>query len=394
MYTKSFENELSLRWDRVAQIMSKNGVEALIVSDNISLYYLSGRVFSGVAYFAVGYKPLFFVRRPVALSGDNVVYIRKVEDIPTALQERGYPLPKSVALEGDVVTFNEYSRLQKVFSLGSSSILSSATSILRYARSVKTEYEISKIRESAQKHTELYSQIKTIFKRGMTDNDLAIEMEYAARKLGSVGNMRIFGRSMEIFVGSILVGENAASPSPYDFALGGGGMDSSLPIGCNGTPIVDGTTVMVDQGGNFGSYITDMTRVFALGEISPLARHAHNISIEMHQTMIQMVKCGVATADIYNMCVDIAKRESLSQYFMGDSQKAPFVGHGVGLEINETPVMAPRSREVFEQGNVFAFEPKFVIPKVGAVGVENTYLLGASGVEKLTIFEEEIINLE
>lgn len=94
------------------------------------------------------------------------------------------------------------------------------------------------------------------------------------------------------------------------------------------------------------------------------------------------------------MCIELAKSESLAEYFMGHSQQAGFVGHGVGLEINEMPVMAPRSREIYETGVVFAFEPKFVIPEVGAVGVENTFVVTDEGVEKLTIFEESIMALD
>ena len=73
---------------------------------------------------------------------------------------------------------------------------------------------------------------------------------------------------------------------------------------------------------------------------------------------------------------------------MGTQQQAKFIGHGVGLQINELPVLTPRSQEVLESGMVFALEPKFVIPGTGAVGIENTMLVTDSGVENLTVFEE------
>lgn len=394
IFTLFEEQDLALRWARVQTIMSETGVDALLVSDNTSLCYVSGRVFGGVAYIPAEGKPVFFVRRPVGLTGDTVAYMRKFEDMPAILAERGYSLPTKLALEGDIATYNEYSRLEKVFGLEAGAVLSSATTILRRARSVKTPYELEQTRLSGVKHAELYSKIKEVFRPGMSDNDLAIELEYQSRLLGSLGNMRIFGRSMEIFVGSVLVGANADSPSPYDFALGGGGMDASLPIGSSGTPITEGTTVMVDVCGNFNRYMTDMTRVFSFGEIPEIAKKAHSVALEMQSRMMAMVKNGTPTADVYNMCIELAKSESLAEYFMGHSQQAGFVGHGVGLEINEMPVMAPRSREIFETGVVFAFEPKFVIPEVGAVGVENTFVVTDEGVEKLTIFEESIMALD
>ena len=78
---------------------------------------------------------------------------------------------------------------------------------------------------------------------------------------------------------------------------------------------------------------------------------------------------------------------------MGFSQQAKFVGHGVGLDINEPPVLMGRSNDLLQPGMVIAFEPKFVLPGIGAVGIENTYLVTDKGVEKLTVLEEEIIDL-
>ena len=106
-----------------------------------------------------------------------------------------------------------------------------------------------------------------------------------------------------------------------------------------------------------------------------------------------MGKPGVQAADLYNLAISIAKEAGLENYFMGHTQKAGFIGHGVGIEVNEWPVLAPRSRQVFEKGNVIALEPKFVIPGVGAVGIENTYVVTDNGLECLTPFPEEIAEL-
>ena len=87
------------------------------------------------------------------------------------------------------------------------------------------------------------------------------------------------------------------------------------------------------------------------------------------------------------------RERSLERYFMGHRQHAGFVGHGIGIEINELPVIAPRSRDILQEGNTIALEPKFVIPEVGAVGVENTYLVTGDGAECLTVCPEEIVPL-
>ncbi len=394
MYTKIEEQELRLRWGKAKEIMESVGVESMIISDNTSLCYLAGRIFGGVAYIAVDGDPIFFVRRPVGLSGDRVAYIRKVEQIPEILAQRGYSQPKNMALEGDTATYNDYTRIAKIFNLAPQNILSSATQIIRKARSRKTPFEIEQVRYSGVMHSKLYDLIPSIFRVGMRDIDLAMELEYHARRLGSLGNMRIFGSTMEPLAGSILVGDNADTPSPYDFALGGEGLDGSLPVGCNGTVIEGDMAIMVDQGGTFSRYMTDMTRVYSVGKLPRIAYLAHQLSIDMHDMLMCRARVGVATADIYNEALDMAHKASLAEYFMGHSQQAGFVGHGVGLEVNEMPVLAPRSRECFEDGNIIALEPKFVIPGVGAVGIENTYVVTESGIEKLTLHEEKIVALE
>lgn len=227
----------------------------------------------------------------------------------------------------------------------------------------------------------------------MTDLELSVEIERESRLKGSRGIFRIFGQSMEIFGGSVLAGDNADTPSPYDFALGGGGLDTSLPVGANGTVLSDGMSVMVDMGGNFTGYMTDMTRVFSVGKLPDLAYRAHETSLEIQRRIAEAARPGTPASELYAIAVHTAAEAGLSEYFMGHRQQAGFVGHGIGIEINEMPVLAPRSKEILAEGMVFALEPKFVIPGVGAVGIENSFAVTAGGLEKLTPMDEEIVPL-
>lgn len=83
----------------------------------------------------------------------------------------------------------------------------------------------------------------------------------------------------------------------------------------------------------------------------------------------------------------------MEDYYMGHRQHAGFIGHGVGIEINELPVIAPRSRDIIKHNNVIALEPKFVIPGTGAVGIENTYVVTDNGLQCITNSNENIIDL-
>lgn len=382
--------ELKLRWDKIQQNMSDVHADGLLICDNVNLYYVSGRIFRGYCYIPVKREPIFFVRRPLGLNGTQVVYIRKPEEIGEYLQKNGIAFPDKLLLESDSISYSDYKRYETIFI--PKEVLN-GTALLRRCRSIKTPYEIDLIRRSGELHAKTYETIPSLYRKGMTDVEFSIELEHECRKLGSLGIFRIFGQSMEIFMGSVLAGDNADTPSPYDFAMGGAGLDVSLPVGCNGTVLTEGMSLMVDMGGNFTGYMTDMTRTYAIGSVQELALKAHETSIAIHQAIAAKARPGVAAKDLYELAAEMANHAGLSDYFMGHRQKAGFIGHGVGIEINEAPVLAPRSRDILAEGMVFALEPKFVIPGTGALGIENTYVVTADGVEKLTIFEEELISL-
>ena len=319
MYDIELKNELERRWSSVREELARQQADALLVTTNVNLYYVSGRVFAGMAYIPNEGEPLFFVRRPVGLKG--------------------------------------------------------------------------RLRLSGRLHAEVYRRIPELFRPGMTDLELSVEIERESRLKGSRGIFRIFGQSMEIFGGSVLAGDNADTPSPYDFALGGGGLDTSLPVGANGTVLSNGMSVMVDMGGNFTGYMTDMTRVFSVSKLPDLAYRAHDTSLEIQRRIAEAARPGTPASELYAIAVHTAAEAGLSEYFMGHRQQAGFVGHGIGIEINEMPVLAPRSKEILAEGMVFALEPKFVIPGVGAVGIENSFAVTAGGLEKLTPMDEEIVPL-
>ncbi|MDE6430068.1 MAG: Xaa-Pro peptidase family protein [Duncaniella sp.] len=372
------------RLDRIKSQMAEQEIPALLISDNANKYYLTGRVYAGYAYIPVEGEPIFFIRRPVELKGDGVVYIRKPEEIALTI---GLNVPEAIGLELDVLPYSTAMRLKKIFP---ESELKNASTVMRQARAVKTEEQIDMIRRSGVKHVHVYSRIPHLFQPGMTDLSLQVEIERVSRLEGCLGQFRISGDSMELHMGNVLVGDNADAPSPYDFAMGGAGLDPSIPVGANGTPIKPGDTIMVDMNGNFDGYMTDMTRVFALGEIKPLAIEAHKCSIDIHRALCGMMRPGMLAKDLYAKAEEIVKERDLHPYYMGHRQHAGFIGHGVGIEINELPVIAPRSRDIIAEGNVIALEPKFVIPGTGAVGIENTYAVYADHVECLTPAPEDI----
>lgn len=383
------EEEIVLRHGKVKALMKCQGIDFALIADNATIYYLTGRVYAGfVGLYADENIPVqYFVRRPVGLTGEGLTYIRKPEDIPALLLTDKI---ESVGLEFDCQAYSSCLRLMKVFA-GKNPV--NISGVIRKVRSVKTAFELGLLRRSGIIHTNVYERIPSLYQDGMTDLEFQIEIERESRLKGCLGQFRISGGSMELFMANILVGDNADNPTPYDFAMGGAGQDPSLPVGANGTVLKPGVSVMVDCNGNYTGYMTDMTRVFSIGKLTDLAYKAHECSIHICRVLEEQGKPGIEAKELYNKAVEIAEASGLSDYFMGHKQKAGFVGHGIGIEINEGPVLAPRSKDVLESGNVIAIEPKFVIPGVGAVGIENSYVVSEDGLVRLTHAPEEIICL-
>lgn len=383
--------ELEIRRDKIRRLMLQQEIDALLIATNVNMIYANGSMVSGYLYIPLNAPSKLFVKRPNNVAGEHVMPIRKPEQLPELLAQCGLPMPAKLALEGDELTYREYLRLAACFP--NVEVVPSATSLVREARSIKTEQEVELFRRSGKLHAQAYAQIPSVYRAGMTDSELSIEVERLMRQSGCLGIFRVFGQSMEIFMGSLLAGDNAAVASPYDFALGGEGLHPSLPGGANGTLLKAGESFMVDMAGNYFGYMSDMSRVYAIGSLNEEACKAHQVCIDIQNEIAEHAKPGVVCESLYQMALERVRQAGFADYFMGVGQKARFIGHGVGLEINESPVIASRISTILEPGMVFALEPKIVLPGVGPLGIENTWVVTADGVEKLTNAPEEIVIL-
>lgn len=382
--------EADSRLKRVQQTITEMEADACIITSSVNQYWLCGFIFDGFMFLFPEGDPILFVKRPSNIVDERAKQIRKPEQIPDMLREIGISLPKRILVEADQLSFSAATRLQAALGMPETKNISGE---VRKIRSVKSEYELEQMRESARIHTYVYELIPSLYREGMTDLELQIEIERQMRLHGSVGIFRSFGENMDIFMGSMLAGDNAQAASPYDYALGGAGISPLLPLGANGTVLLPGTTLMVDMAGNYRPWMDDMTRTFAIEHTPDMAYKAHQVSIDIHNAIMKNFRAGALCSELYLLAEEIVNQNGLAPYFMGTIQQAQFIGHGVGLEINEPPVLTPRSREVLEPGIAFALEPKFVLPGIGAVGIENTYVVHESGFEKITLCEEAMIAL-
>lgn len=382
--------EFELRISKVKLEMRNAGIEALLVASTTNIFYLSGGIFRGYIYIPVDSSPLIFMIPPAHFEREDVVEIRKPEQIPALLAERGIEVPGKVGLEFDDLYYSDVTRLASLFA--ESKVMNESLA-LRAARMIKTSREIEMMKQDGMHQCAVYARVPHCYKEDMTDVEFQTEIERVMRSEGCLGFLRAAGARMEINMGSLLAGPNADQPSPYDFSMGGAGVDPSLPVGASGLIMKHGMAVMVDMNGGFNGYQTDMTRCWSIGTLPDIAMKAHECSRKILRRLEEISLPGVEISRMWHEAMEIVREEGLESYYMGHHHKVAFIGHGVGIELNEGPVIMERNKSLLQEGMTIALEPKFVIPEVGAVGVENTYLVTPDGLQNLTPFSEELDSL-
>lgn len=385
--------EIETRLHRLRAVMKARGIDGLLATYPVNLYYLTGQLADGFFYLPPEGQALYAVRRPVGLAGNALVrieYIKSPAQLPEVLSKCGIETPRTLAMEEDELPQAEYARLRSYFGAAEAA---SASALLREARMVKSAHEIELLRAGAELQKAVHRRIPALYRDGMTDWALAAAVEYEARIKGHLGIMRCAGIRMEGYFTSVLSGENALAPSPYDFSLGGAGVHPSAPIGPTGETLRPGRTVAVDFAGNVNGYHSDMTRTYAVGHVPEEIKPYHQMSRDILRALEDMAVPGARCGELYVHAMEMVEKAGMAACFMGHAQQARFVGHGVGLQINERPVLTKKDHTPLEAGMVIAIEPKFTVPGVGHAGVENTYVVTETGLVCLTDGPEEIVAL-
>jgi Xaa-Pro dipeptidase len=234
--------------------------------------------------------------------------------------------------------------------------------------------------------------VPSLIGEGVVESQVQLEVERVLRRAGHQGQLRFRGFNQEMHYGQVLGGPSGAVPGYSDSPLCGPGPNPVLGKGPGGHVLASGDPVIVDLVGGHDGYLADQTRTFSVGAAPDDLRRAYHVSVSILRAVEQGMRPGVAASALFELAERMAGDEGLADHFMGHGgDRVRFVGHGVGLEIDELPVLAPGFDAPLEAGNVVAVEPKFVFPGRGAVGIENMYAVTEEGWEMITTASEELI---
>lgn len=389
--------ELEYRCKQLQTQMVAAGLDAIIVVQNADLFYFTGTVQNGNLYLPAEGQPLFMVRKDAARarmeSGlKEVVPFGTLRDIPSVLDQYRYPQPKVIGLELDVLPVNFFERYKKIYP---DAQFVDATPLIRRVRMIKSHYEIHLMKEAADQNDLVYRRAREIIRIGVTDLEIAAELELCARKQGHQGLVRMRGFNSELFYSQIFSGVDSAVPSYPDTPLGGLGLNTSFGQGAGLKLIESDEAVLIDFAGCVDGYLTDQTRVFVTGKISDRLRRGYDDMLKIQERMTEIVKQGETWGSVYEQCCRMAIDMGYADNFMGyRGSQVSFVGHGLGIEIDEYPFIAKNFDDMpFEIGMAFAFEPKLVFPGEGAIGIENTFYLSNEGLKRLTHSSDDLVFL-
>jgi Xaa-Pro dipeptidase len=391
------DSELETRYKKLQALMRKDGLDAVLLMQNADLFYFTGSIQQGVLYIPAAGQPLYLVRKDFSRARmecglKEVLPFNSPKDIPARLADFGYPLPRKAGMELDVLPVTHYERFRKVFE-GCSMV--DATPLVRTVRAVKSRYEIEIMKDAALQVDRVYQRAKEVIREGMTDLELAAELEFCARKQGHQGISRMRGFNSELFYGQIFSGADSAAPAHLDAPLGGIGVNPSIGQGSSYKRIARNEPIIVDFAGAFDGYLVDQTRIFCIGGLPEPLLKAYDDMLRIEQRLKEIARPGVAWGEIYDDCYRLACDMGYKDHFMGSAgAQVSFIGHGLGVEIDEYPFIARGFKDqVLEEFMTFAFEPKAVFPGLGAVGIENTFWVEQGGLKHLTFSPEELVVL-
>lgn len=381
--------ELAARINKFQKEMAAQDIAGALILQNIDMYYFVGRIWPAYLFIPTEGSPVLLNRHRGEVDVPwQVVKLDNLNKLAGILQDFGLPASGSIGLEQDILPVMFWQRLQKALP-GRHFV--DVGRLIRKVRAVKSPWEIDLMRSNSEKDMALWDQAPEIISRVKTDLELAAAFEAKAREMGHQGTLRLRDFNFDSCFVCVTAGESGAQISAYDAAITGIGLTPSLPMGAAGTLLKPGQPIYIDYCSCYSAYVLDHTRMFAINYLPDQALHAFETSLAIQDKIISLIEPGVPCGELFEQARAMAEKAGLIDCFMGANGGVSFLGHGVGLEIDELPVLVRGSEEVLEEGMVIAAEPKFALAGVGAVGIENTFLVTKHGVEKLTTAPDDLV---
>lgn len=385
-------DEVQRRIAALQSLMAEQGFDGALIVQQADLFYFSGTGQDAHLFVPVEGSAVLLVRKNLDRARSEsplaqVLPVRNLADLKAVVDSSVGTSLKVLGMELDVLPVNYFRQYEQLFSQSAIADLSPA---IKTVRMVKSPYEMDFVRQAAVLNNAMFAFARDVLEEGMTELEFCSLLEGFYRGAGHQGLVRVRSFNQVVFYGHIMSGTNLAVPSSSVGPTGGPGAHPSFPHGAGLKRIARHEPVQVDYVGVVGGYIVDQARTFYLGEPPEKFRHGHAVALAIQEELVRQGVPGERAEKLYDTAMAIAKSEGLSEGFLGYPQPVPFVGHGVGLELDEWPLVGRKSPHILEEGMLVALEPKFIFPDEGLSGIENTFVVTSKGLEKITTFDDAL----
>jgi Xaa-Pro aminopeptidase len=387
--------ELRRRAAALQQRLADADIDLAIVQANADVGYVAGAILDGWVLVPASGDVQVLARRAAARVQaetcwpvERMVAVKQlVERLRLLGVERG-----RIAIALDVVPAADYLKLAAA--LPDATIVD-LTHHLRSVRAIKSEWELDNCRVAAEQVKEAMHTVAYQLVPGHTELDAARLAEGCLRGSGHQGIMRMRRFGGEMFFGQVCAAANAALPAALDAPLGGSGLYPPAGKGASTQELRAGDLLVLDLMGCYNGYLSDCTRVVAVGGIETVPEdllEAQAWCTDVLEQVAAAARPGVAPSALYELALELAADAGRAANFMGFApDQARFVGHGIGLEVDEYPFLARGFDEPLQAGMVFALEPKLVFPGRAAVGIEDAFIVTPDGVEALPAQPRQVL---
>ncbi|UCD82543.1 MAG: aminopeptidase P family protein [Desulfobacterales bacterium] len=387
-------SELKQRIERLQAILEQKAIDAALIAQRVDLLYFSGTFQQAALYIPAEAAPILMViknteRAKAESNLESIVHLDSPKYIPDVIKAKGYDMPKNLGLELDVLPTNMFLNYQQIFN--GIQIMDISYQI-RLLRAVKSSYELGIMRRAAELSDQVAARVPNILREGATELEVAGLIEAEARRLGHQGAIRMRLWGSEMFYGHLLSGPSGAVPSYLSSPTGGAGASPAVAQGPSYKTIRRHEPVMVDYIFAYNGYLSDHTRIYSLGAMPQELLDAHAAMLQVQEMVKKIARPGIASGAVYDQALEKTAELGYEKYFMGTGgERVRFVGHGIGLEVDEFPFLATGQKLKLKEGMTIALEPKLIFPGQGVVGIENTHVVTQDGLEQFGKYPEEII---
>ena len=381
------QQELDLRMSRFRALMEKHDSEWEIayIFTRVGQFYFTGTMQDGVLIVPRHGDAKYWVRLSYerALDESNFAHILPMRSYREAAVSYA-EVPQTAYVEKDFLPMALWERFSKYFPTQQ---LLPIASVIHELRWKKSAYELEQMRAVGALHQRLLEvEVPKILREGITEAELTGEIYNLFVKEGHQGIVRFAMFDTQIVVGQIAIGDNALYPTPFDGPGGNAAISPAAPY--TGNPdrkLKCGDLVFVDVPVMINGYHSDKTMVYAFGHTpSEAVVREHEACVHIKDRVVQEMRPGAIPEDIYNKVMGELSPDFLKNFMGYGARQVKFLGHGIGLFIDEMPVIADRFKMPLEENMCFAIEPKKGIEGVGIVGVEETFVITANGAECIT----------